>query len=171
MDVPPISRYARYGPPSVRIVPNKFVISTGESRDSGPPLPGDAALHFVISTEAQRSGEISVLMLSVLGMFWTGEVMGLRPTQGSENRLMSGNRSLEALPSPLSSRPKRSVGERSAVLLFPLTQTVQSFFTHHRLPTFFRFACILAHGVSVSHPAIDKNLAVSTSLPRNSAGL
>jgi hypothetical protein len=54
---------------------NKFVISTGEACAFGPPMviknnlnsatshPGSAALPFVISTEAKRSGEISVLRL------------------------------------------------------------------------------------------------------------
>jgi hypothetical protein len=42
--------------------------------------------------------------------------MGLRPTQGDEKRLLFSNYfSLEAPLSPLSSRPKRSVVERSAV--------------------------------------------------------
>ena len=39
-------------------------------------------------------------------MFFDRVVMGLRPTQGDEKRLLSSNRSLlEAPPSPLSSRP------------------------------------------------------------------
>jgi hypothetical protein len=42
--------------------------------------------------------------------------MGLRPTQGDEKRLLFQQLlSLEASPSPLSSRPKRSEVERSAV--------------------------------------------------------
>jgi hypothetical protein len=39
--------------------------------------------------------------------------MGLRPTQGDEKRLLSKSLSMEAPPSPLSSRPKRSAVERS----------------------------------------------------------
>jgi hypothetical protein len=41
------------------------------------------------------------------GLFFDGGIMGLRPTQGDEKRLLfSDYWSLEAPPSPLSSRPK-----------------------------------------------------------------
>ena len=49
-------------------------------------------------------------------MIFDREVMGLRPTQGDEKRLLFSNYcSLEAPPSPLSSRPERRAVERSAV--------------------------------------------------------
>src|ERR1700722_7331816 len=64
---------------------------------SAATVAGSAALPFVIST---------------------GEVMGLRPTQGDEKTgPVQQPPSMEAPPSPLSSRPelRRSVVERSAV--------------------------------------------------------
>jgi hypothetical protein len=64
---------------------------------SAATVAGSAALPFVIST---------------------GEVMGLRPTQGDEKTgPVQQPHSMEAPPSPLSSRPelRRSVVERSAV--------------------------------------------------------
>ena len=64
---------------------------------SATTVAGSAALPFVIST---------------------GEVMGLRPTQGDEKTgPVQQPHSMEAPPSPLSSRPelRRSVVERSAV--------------------------------------------------------
>src|SRR6202161_4224475 len=62
---------------------------------SATTLNGSAALPFVIST---------------------GGVMGLRPTQGDEKTgPVQQPHSMEAPPSPLSSRPERSVVERSAV--------------------------------------------------------
>jgi hypothetical protein len=72
-----------------------------------PPSP------FVISTEAQRSGEISVWML-LLGNVFRQRNHGppahprRRKTAPVQRRL-----SMKAPPSPLSSRPKRSAVERS----------------------------------------------------------
>ena len=57
-------------------------------------VAGSAALPFVIST---------------------GEVMGRWPAQGDGKTLFQQLLPLEAPPSPLSSRPKRSAVERSAV--------------------------------------------------------
>src|SRR6202020_917466 len=116
-----------------------FVISTGAQRSgeicgvSGPPLgnvfrpeeswafgppkamksgscsattvAGSAALPFVISTEAQRSGEICGVSGPSLG----------RRSQGDEAVPVQQRLLLAAPPSPLSSRPERSVVERSAV--------------------------------------------------------
>src|SRR3984957_20644793 len=64
---------------------------------SATTLPGSVALPFVISTGAQRSGEICGSTVS--------------PWECSVQQLLSP----EALPSPLSSRPERSAAERSAV--------------------------------------------------------
>src|ERR1700733_12668069 len=75
-----------------------------------PPSP------FVISTGAQRSGEICGPAALPWECFSTGEVMGLRPTQGDEKYLLFGNHTRwKRRPPPLSSRPERSVVERSAV--------------------------------------------------------
>ena len=60
---------------------------------SATTIAGSAALPFVIST---------------------GEVMGQRPTQGDEKRPVQQLLLPEAPPYPLSSRPERSVVERSA---------------------------------------------------------
>src|ERR1700733_1876398 len=75
-----------------------------------PPSP------FVISTGAQRSGEICGPAALPWECFSTGEVMGLRPAQGDEKYLLFGNYTQwKRRPPPLSSRPERSVVERSAV--------------------------------------------------------
>jgi hypothetical protein len=74
-----------FGPPKV----------TKSSPRSATTLPGCTALPFVISTEAKRSGEICVQRL-LLG-----------------NALFLQLLSLGAPLSPLSSRPERSVVERS----------------------------------------------------------
>ncbi len=77
--------------------------STEESWAFGPPkamknrfssattLSGSATLPFVISTEAQRSGEICGSAVPFLGMFFDRGVMGLRPTQGDEKPLLFSN--------------------------------------------------------------------------------
>src|ERR1700735_4139996 len=74
-----------------------------------PPSP------FVISTGAQRSGEICGPADLSWECFSTGEVMGLRPAQGCEKRFSSNHTQWKRRPPPLSSRPERSVVERSAV--------------------------------------------------------
>src|SRR6202046_1224950 len=75
-----------------------------------PPSP------FVISTGAQRSGEICGPADLSWECFSTGEVMGLRPAQGDEKYLLFGNHTQwKRRPPLLSSRPERSVVERSAV--------------------------------------------------------
>src|ERR1700677_1221724 len=60
---------------------------------SATTLNGSAALPFVISTGApkERSGEICVPAVLSWECFSTGEVMGLRPTQGDENWVLFGN--------------------------------------------------------------------------------
>jgi hypothetical protein len=50
--------------------------------------------------------------------------MGLLPTHGNETRLIQQPQSLEAPASPLSSRPKRSGVERSAVFSRVLAYTL-----------------------------------------------
>ena len=100
-------------------------VSTRESWVCGPPkvLKNGScsatialeALPFVISTEAQRSGEICVSTVPSWKCFSREESLACWPTQGDEKRLLFSNyRSLEALPFPLSSRPERSAVERSA---------------------------------------------------------
>jgi hypothetical protein len=69
-------------------------------------VAGSAALPFVISTGAQRSGEICGV---------SGPSLGSVFRQGDEKRFSKQLLLLEAPPSPLSSRPERSVVERSAV--------------------------------------------------------
>jgi hypothetical protein len=59
---------------------------------SATTVPGSTALPFVISTEAQRV-ERSAVQRSRLGnVFFDRGVMGLRPTQGDEKRLLFSNR-------------------------------------------------------------------------------
>src|ERR1700728_2905670 len=73
---------------------------------SATTVAGSAALPFVISTGAQRSGEICGVSGPSLG-----SVFRQRDEAGPvQQRLL-----LEAPPSPLSSRPERSGVERSAV--------------------------------------------------------
>src|SRR3984957_13421078 len=92
------------GPP--RATKNAFYSATTFS--------GSTAFPFVISTAAQRSGEISEWMLSLGNVFLTKASWARGPTEGrrktaSIQQLVF----LEAPPSPLSSRPKRSIVERS----------------------------------------------------------
>src|SRR6202044_2507641 len=75
---------------------------------SATAVPGSTALPFVISTGAQRSGEICVSAVSS----WATAV---------EQLLF-----LEAPPFPLSSRPERSVVERSAFQRSPLGRLLLS---------------------------------------------
>src|SRR6202046_2083843 len=94
-----------------------FVISTGgvmglrptQGDESGScsatTVAGSTALPFVISTGAQRSGEICGV---------SGPSLGGR-SQGDETGPVQQLLLLAAPPSPLSSRPERSVVERSAV--------------------------------------------------------
>src|ERR1700733_3715233 len=94
-----------------------FVLSTGgvmglrptQGDESGScsatTVAGSTALPFVISTGAQRSGEICGVSGPSLG----------RRSQGDETGPVQQRLLLEAPPSPLSSRPERSVVERSAV--------------------------------------------------------
>src|ERR1700722_5896223 len=71
---------------------------------------------FVISTGAQRSGEVWGRGVLSWERFSAGEVMGLRPAQGDEKYLLFGNHTQwKRRPPLLSSRPERSVVERSAV--------------------------------------------------------
>src|SRR6202020_1156653 len=72
---------------------------------SATTVAGSAALPFVISTGAQRSGEICGVSGPSLG----------RRSQGDEAVPVQQRLLLAAPPSPLSSRPERSVVERSAV--------------------------------------------------------
>src|SRR5580693_5150101 len=72
---------------------------------SATTVAGSAALPFVISTGAQRSGEICGV---------SGPSLGGR-SQGDETGPVQQPLLLEAPPSPLSSRPERSGVERSAV--------------------------------------------------------
>ena len=76
-----------HGPSARPVMKNSFCSAT--------TLNGSAALPFVLST---------------------GEVMGRWPAQGDEKRVLFSNYCLpETPPFPLSSRPERSVVERSAV--------------------------------------------------------
>src|ERR1700722_6602626 len=71
---------------------------------------------FVISTGAQRSGEVWGRGVLSWERFSAGEVMGLRPAQGDEKYLLFGNHTQwKRRPPLLSSRPERSVVKRSAV--------------------------------------------------------
>jgi hypothetical protein len=78
-------------------------------RSSSPEHPPGADPHRSCpATSVSGSAPLSFVIS-------TGEVMGLRPP-----KVMAPVQSLEAPPSPLSSRPKRSAVERSAVQrLFP----------------------------------------------------
>src|ERR1700735_1883262 len=83
---------------------NGFCFATTFARSA--PLP------FVISTEAKRSGEISVWM-HLLGNVFQQSIDGpAGPPRRRKWLLFSKLPSLEAPLSPLSSRPKRSVVER-----------------------------------------------------------
>ena len=68
--------------------------------------------------KAMKSGSCSATTVAgsaaLPSVISTGRVMGLRPTQGDETGPVQQLLLLEA-PSPLSSRPERSVVERSAV--------------------------------------------------------
>src|SRR5580658_3055443 len=55
---------------------------------SATTVAGSAALPFVISTGAQRSGEICGVSGPFLGMFFDRRSHGLRPTQGDEKRVL-----------------------------------------------------------------------------------
>jgi hypothetical protein len=82
-------------------------------------LPGGAALSFVISTEAKRSGEICGLAVPSWKCFSTEESWGLRPTQGDEKNGFCSATNLPgsaALPFVISTEAKRS-GEISVWML------------------------------------------------------
>src|ERR1700722_17328308 len=84
---------------------NGFCSATTFARSA--PLP------FVISTEAKRSGEISVWM-HLLGNVFQQSIDGpAGPPKKTKIAFIQQLPSLEAPLSPLSSRPKRSVVERS----------------------------------------------------------
>src|ERR1700735_683231 len=75
----------------------------------------DAALPFVISTGAKRSGEICGSAVPSWKCFQQTN-HGPSLTQGDEKRpLFSNDSPLKTPPFPLSSRPERSAVERSAV--------------------------------------------------------
>ena len=103
---PPLCHLDRSAPVERSAVQRSFlgnVFSTEESWAFGPPkvmkngscsattVDGGTALPFVISTGAQRSGEIcGSAVLSWKCVFDRG-VMGLWPTQGDEKRLLFSN--------------------------------------------------------------------------------
>src|ERR1700728_264124 len=74
-----------------------------------PPSP------FVISTGAQRSGEICGVSGPFLEMFFDRKSWPFAPPKVMKNGPIQQLPSMEAPPSPLSSRPERSGVERSAV--------------------------------------------------------
>jgi hypothetical protein len=95
-----------------------------ESWDSGSPkvmksgscsattVPGSTALPFVISTEAQRSGEICVPFLEI---FRPEKVMGLGPPKVMTSDSCSATAVPGSTTLPLSSRAERSAVEGPAV--------------------------------------------------------
>ena len=103
-------------------VPSWKCFSTEESWAFGPPkvmkngscsattVDGSTALPFVISTEAQRSGEICGSAVPSWKCFFDRGVMGLWPTQGDEKRLLFSNYSRwsTALPFVISTEAQRS---------------------------------------------------------------
>ncbi len=101
--------------------PKRSAVEGSEFSQPASALDGSTALPFVIPTEAQRSGGDPQFSQPVSALDGSTALPFVIPTeaQRSGGIRSSLNRYLlwmEALPSPLSSRPKRSVVEGSAVL-------------------------------------------------------